>query len=223
MSNTVHTTRGRAPRRTAEAFGVTLVAVACFLAAPSSGAQTGEATKLEDYRMRGLQAAMQTKGALGGELMKAMEAGGPEGAVAFCNTRALPITREMSTKLGVEVSRVSDQPRNPVNAADAEDLEIIATFKEALATGQQPVPALREHENAVIGYYPIVTNGMCLTCHGARGVDINPATQAAIDRAYPQDRATGYGDNELRGLFVVHMNREDSPAPALRPEEDEDD
>ena len=175
--------------------------------APAIGAETSGAKSLEDYRMQGLQAAMQTKGALGGELMKALEAGGPENAVAFCNTRALPITREMSDKLGMEVARVSDQPRNPANAANEEELAIIASFKEALARGRQPAPAVREHDATVVGYYPIVTNEMCLNCHGVEGTDISAATQAAIDERYPQDQATGYGEKELRGLFVVTMER----------------
>lgn len=177
------------------------------LGLPAAAEETGGAETLEDYRMQGLRAAMQTKGALGGELMKAMEAGGPENAVAFCNTRALPITRQMSSQLGMDVSRVSDQPRNPGNAADDEELAIIASFKEALARGQQPAPAVREHDEMVVGYYPIVTNGMCLKCHGVEGTDISPATQAAIDERYPDDQATGYGENELRGLFVVKMDR----------------
>jgi nitrate reductase cytochrome c-type subunit len=184
------------------------------------GEAAPEANTLEDYRMLGLQAAMQTKGALGGELMKAMEAGGPENAVAFCNTRALPITREMSDRLGLDVSRVSDQPRNPANAANDEELAIIASFKEALARGQQPAPALREHDEMVVGYYPIVTNAMCLNCHGVEGVDISAATQAVIDERYPRDQATGYGEQELRGLFVVKMNRSQEGAASGGPGND---
>ncbi len=175
------------------------------LASPVMSQEPAGAASLEDYQIRGLQAAMQTKGALGGELMKAMEAGGPENAVAFCNTRALPITRDMSDRLAMDVSRVSDQPRNPANAANDEELSVIAAFKETLASGRQPAPMVREHDDAVIGYYPIVTNAMCLKCHGTEGTDISAATKAVIDSKYPDDQATGYGEMELRGLFVVKM------------------
>jgi len=186
---------------------VAVITLGPALATPAVAEGDMDERALEDYRMQGLQAAMQTKGALGGELMKAMEAGGPENAVAFCNTRALPITQEMSDRLGMDVTRVSDQPRNPANAAQGQELAIIASFKDALARGRQPAPALREHAGTVVGYYPIVTNGMCLNCHGVEGTDISPATQAVIDERYPQDRATGYGEKELRGLFVVTMDR----------------
>jgi len=189
-----------------------MLAIGPAIGFPAMGEDTPGAKSLEDYRLQGLRAAMQTKGALGSELMKAVEAGGPAGAVAFCNTRALPITQDMSEKLGVDVSRVSDQPRNPANAANDEELAIIASFKESLARGQPPAPAVREHDETVVGYYPIVTNAMCLKCHGAEGSDISPATQAAIDERYPADQATGYGENALRGLFVVKMDRAQSGA-----------
>ena len=166
------------------------------------------ASGLDGYLQRGLEAAQQAKGALGGNLVRAIESGGPEGAVAFCNTRAAPIAEEVSATLGVAVTRVSDRPRNPVNAAGEEALAVIADFKAALASGGQPRPQLREHGSTIVGYYPIVTNGMCLQCHGVEGLDVSPATQRVIDSLYPDDRATGYGVNELRGLFVVSMDRE---------------
>jgi hypothetical protein len=67
-----------------------------------------------------------------------------------------------------------------------------------------------------VGYYPIVTNAMCLQCHGTEGVDISPSTQAVIDRQYPDDQATGYGEKQLRGLFVVTMNRAAGDADAAQ-------
>ena len=101
------------------------LALAPALVAAANGGETAGNNSLADYRVLGLQAAMQTKAALGGELMQAMEAGGPQNAVAFCHTRALPITAAMSARLGMEISRVSDQPRNPVNAASDRELAII--------------------------------------------------------------------------------------------------
>jgi nitrate reductase cytochrome c-type subunit len=203
ISATLISARRVLPRRLGAA-----VALAALTLTPALAATAADDNKtLDDYLTQGLAAAMQTKSALGGELMKAMEAGGPEGAVAFCNTRATPIAAEVSERLGMEVTRVSDQPRNPANAANEEELEVIARLKEALASGAPPKPELRDHGEQVVGYYPIVTNEMCLKCHGTKGVDISPATQAVIDSQYPADQATGYGEQELRGLFVVTMDR----------------
>lgn len=51
---------------------------------------------------------------------------------------------------------------------------------------------------------------MCLQCHGEAGTEIAPATLAVLQREYPDDRATGYGADELRGLFVVGMHKANS-------------
>lgn len=161
----------------------------------------------QDYLRHGQQLAMQTKTELGSNLKKALKEGGPEHAVTFCKTRAQPIAAEMSAKLDASIRRVSDRPRNPANAADARELAIIRELQAALAAGDKPAPALRERADQVVAYYPIVTNGMCLQCHGKAGTEISPATLALIEREYPDDKATGYGPDELRGLFVVAMHR----------------
>ena len=159
----------------------------------------------QDYLRHGQQLAMQTKTELGSNLKKALKEGGPEHAVSFCKTRAQPIAEEMSAKLGASIRRVSDRPRNPGNAADSEELAIIRELQAALAAGEKPAPALRERGDRMVAYYPIVTNGLCLQCHGEAGTEISPETLALIEREYPADKATGYGPNELRGLFVVGM------------------
>ena len=161
----------------------------------------------EDYRLYGQQLARQTQAALGGNLKRALKNGGPEAAVSFCKTRAIPITEEMSAKLDATITRVSDQPRNPENSASGVELDLIKRFKAALSRGDKPTPAVREVEDRMIGYYPIITNGMCLQCHGAVGTDITSDTHAVIQEAYPTDQATGYTSNELRGLFVVAMDK----------------
>ncbi len=184
----------------------TVFALSAALSGSVLGQEPSALKSLDAYKMQGLEVAMQTKAALGSELMKAIAAGGPENAVTFCNTQALPITAGMSDKLGVEVSRVSDRPRNPSNTANGEEAAIILSYKEMLASGQQPAPVVRVHDETVTGYYPIVTNSMCLKCHGAKGTDISPATQAILDDLYPGDQATGYDEMELRGLFVVNMD-----------------
>lgn len=160
-----------------------------------------------DYRRHGQQLAMRTKTALGSNLKKALREGGPVHAVGFCKTRANPIADEMSTKLQASIRRVSDRPRNPANAASEVELAYIRQFRDALAAGEKPGAAIRDAGERMVGYYPIVTNGLCLQCHGTVGTDISPATDAVIRREYPADRATGYAENELRGLFVVSMDK----------------
>ena len=54
-------------------------------------------------------------------------------------------------------------------------------------------------------YAPITTNSMCLQCHGSEK-DIKPATLAKIKSLYPNDKAIGYQENEMRGLMVIKPN-----------------
>ncbi|MEE4246829.1 MAG: DUF3365 domain-containing protein [Kangiellaceae bacterium] len=166
---------------------------------------------LKDYLLQGQNFAMQTKSALGSKLKKALKDGGPKHAVTFCKTEAIPITKMMSNKLGATIKRVSDRPRNPSNMASDEELLIINSLKQTLADGSKLVPIVKNNLATVKGYYPIVTNGMCLSCHGSVKETIVSETLSAINEEYPEDRATGYGLNEIRGLFVVEMKKKAQP------------
>ena len=47
---------------------------------------------------------------------------------------------------------------------------------------------------------PILTQPLCLTCHG----DVqDPALLERIKADYPEDRATGFEAGELRGVFWI--------------------
>ncbi|MEZ5556558.1 DUF3365 domain-containing protein [Haliea sp.] len=158
-----------------------------------------------DYLRRGREVAMRAKSTLGSSLKQAISAGGPVAAIDFCHDNAIPLTEGAAAEQGVAVRRVSDRPRNPANAATAAELAYMATARSALAAGTEPAPAVQRVKHEVVAYYPIVTNGLCLQCHGRPGVELQAETQAALRARYPDDQAVGYGVNELRGIFVVSM------------------
>jgi hypothetical protein len=155
----------------------------------------------------GQKIAMAAQKELGGNLMKALAEGGPEYALEFCSERALLLTDSMGLLQNAKVKRVSDQNRNPLNLANESELAYIREVKGALANGQSVKGQLNTVEGSHIGYYPIVTNGMCLQCHGQKGQDILPSTLEKIEALYPEDLAVGYGANELRGIWVVELPR----------------
>ncbi|MCH8546410.1 MAG: DUF3365 domain-containing protein [Cryomorphaceae bacterium] len=145
--------------------------------------------------------AMQTKKALGQQLMQAIERDGPAGAVDFCHIEAIPITDSMSEHLGVSVRRVSDKPRNPDNAATPEERKILKRmYKQMERRGEAFAYSDKELGRH---YIPITTNAMCLQCHGVPGKTIDVATFEAIKEAYPNDSAVGYDVDQIRGMFVV--------------------
>jgi len=160
-----------------------------------------------DYKSLGKQIALSTKSVLGKNLMSAIQNGGSHSAVEFCNTRAIPLTDSMAAKLNVSVKRVSDKPRNPDNKANESELEYIASAKNQLTNGEELTPHLIERGGKMVGYYPITTNEMCLQCHGTPEADIDKLTQSKIAEKYPDDKATGYGANEIRGIWVIEMDK----------------
>lgn len=200
---------------------IILLIIVSLLAAVSTGcnngADTGGTTSdttavnntVEDvnYEEAGQNIANAAKAELGKNLVAAINEYGAPGAVTFCNTRAIPLTDSIAGVYHAYVKRVSDKPRNPDNVANDAELAYITHAKEQLASGEQPKPQLTEAGGKMIGYYAILTNSMCLQCHGQKDKDILPATYTNIKKAYPDDKATGYGDNELRGIWVVSMDK----------------
>jgi len=154
---------------------------------------------------RGFKYALSTKAQLGKNLMGAIKSKGTKHAVEFCNTRAIPLTDSMAKFHQVVIRRVSDQPRNADNQANNEELKHIQTFKTLLANNEETKPIVVENGGDVYFYAPIKTNDMCLQCHGEKGKDIEKSVLDIIQSKYPDDKATGYKGNQIRGIWSIKM------------------
>tara|TARA_R110002050_G_scaffold54057_1_gene122627 strand:+ start:2801 stop:3748 length:948 start_codon:yes stop_codon:yes gene_type:complete len=152
---------------------------------------------------KGESIALQTKKVLGKNLMAAIAEGGSAYAVDFCNLKAINLTDSMGEQLNARVKRVSDKNRNSNNAASPEELTFINKFKDMLTQKETPTGELVKRADGYRGIYPIITNQMCLQCHGEVGTDIADLTLDRIQALYPDDLALGYKMNELRGIWVV--------------------
>lgn len=157
-----------------------------------------------DWQQRGKDIALRTKATLGKNLLSAIKTKGASGAITFCSERAIVLTDSMAITLGASVKRVTDKCRNPSNCAIGEELDYISTAKAAIVAGKTPTPYVNKQDDVVTGYYPIMTNAMCLQCHG-KASNIGPETKAQLSERYPEDLAIGYGEGELRGIWVVEM------------------
>ncbi|MBK9592576.1 MAG: DUF3365 domain-containing protein [Crocinitomicaceae bacterium] len=113
----------------------------------------------------------------------------------------------MAIVLNTSIKRVSDQSRNPLNEADSEELDYIKNQKEKLLNGENVLAEVHESNGKMIGYYPILTNALCLQCHGKKDETMTSETFKKIQELYPSDLATGYDLNELRGIWVVTMDK----------------
>lgn len=161
----------------------------------------------EDYLKKGMNLALATKSVLGKNLLTAIKTKGTDQALVFCNERAMVLTDSMSANLQAKIKRVSDQNRNPDNLANDAELEYIQSAKKEIETTGQASPQMQEIDGQMVGYYPIMTNNMCLQCHGNPDTDINSKTKVALAAFYPDDKATGYTVDQLRGIWVVEMKK----------------
>ncbi len=156
----------------------------------------------------GMDIAMSTKKELGKNLMKALNEEGAKKAVEFCNIKAMPITAHKEKEYNAIIKRASDRPRNPKNKATAKEEAHITTFKKMLANNESPKSILEKSNGKFNFYYPIITNNMCLKCHGEVDKNIKSETYKTIQLKYPKDQAIGYDINQVRGLWHIEFQKD---------------
>jgi hypothetical protein len=167
-----------------------LVACAFLCGAACTGADF-------DAQKRGAELLRPFKMNLKAALLEGMEAG-PVEAIDVCNTAAPSIAAGLSID-GVVMGRSSHKLRNPLNAPP----RWLAASLGEFAEGRQQAPLVLELEDGRYGYVePIATQGMCLTCHGET---LSPEITTRISDAYPEDKAIGFKEGDLRGVFWVEF------------------
>jgi hypothetical protein len=146
-------------------------------------------------------------GSLKGELQRAIAAGGPVLAIDVCNKVAPSIAMHQAQKHGWDkVGRTSLKLRNPDNVPDAWEKGVLEQFEKRKAAGE-PVETLTfsevvssQGQKAFRFMKAIPTGKVCLNCHGS---DLDPSVAAKIDALYPQDRARGFEQGDIRGAFTL--------------------
>lgn len=152
----------------------------------------------------------QTQAALQQELQAALKKGGPELAIHSCGVRGLAIAKEASQKQGMIIRRTSLKLRNPYDAPDKWEKQVLENFEQRMKQGENP--AQMEHydiveadDTKVFRYMKAIAipkGAPCLICHGE---NIDPALRAKIKGRYPDDEATGFKEGDLRGAFSVRQ------------------
>lgn len=151
----------------------------------------------------GLSIANKTQMQLAKNLVGTIQNSGTGAALEFCNEKAYPLTDEMANKLNASIKRVSNKPRNPDNKATEKEENLINHFQQLIDSNSEYTPFIGTLENGKTQFYaPIITNGLCLQCHGS-ATDIRNKTLNKIKNLYPNDMAKGYSVNEVRGLWRI--------------------
>lgn len=178
-------------------------AVALVLAGCATGPSAEQQAAMADD-------ARKTAGSLikqlGGELKKSLEANGPESSISVCKDKAPTIAAALSKSSGFDVMRVSPKNRNPNGVPDAWEAQAQAELEKRLAAGEKPETldtwqVLKTSNGKEFRYAKaLVTQPVCLTCHGENIAD---GVKARLAAEYPHDKATGYGAGMVRGIVSI--------------------
>lgn len=151
-----------------------------------------------------VSAAMdQLQGKLKERLTAELQKGGPAAAAEVCRSEAPVITAGLQTP-GLKIGRTSHLLRNSASEAPAWAAAWVkAQGGRKVAAG--PKMAQVELPNGGKGYLRVIgTAPVCLTCHGSPEA-MDPGLKTALAQGYPQDRATGFAENDVRGWFWAEV------------------
>lgn len=158
-----------------------------------------------------LQQARSAADALFSRLLEKLNAeyqqGGAERGVQVCSQVAQALTQQVGREQGVQIRRVSLKNRNPRNAPDAWERQVLQRWERDLRDGK-PITEVAEWRTErgqrVFRYMrPIkIIAPVCLECHGTQ---IKPEVLRLIRERYPNDKARGYQMGDLRGAFSVKI------------------
>lgn len=154
---------------------------------PGQRAQLGRAMAAKDEMAKTLM----------GELKGELESGGPSGAVVVCRDMAPMISEHVADNHGVKIGRTSHRLRNPENLPPEWADAAVEAVSETAVYVEGPAGEL-----GVL--LPIKLAAPCLACHGAdESLDVD--VRSALAESYPEDRATGFAADDLRGWFWVEV------------------
>ncbi|MDT8447411.1 MAG: DUF3365 domain-containing protein [bacterium] len=163
--------------------------------------QIDQAAQVGEARMKIKEFAT----ALGGHMKKGMMEGGPTAAIGVCNEKAPEVAVQVSEGPW-NVGRTALKYRNAANKPDAWEEKVLMDFEAQKAAGT-PIADLDYSEVVVVNgqqtfryMKAIPTQAMCLKCHAT---DLDPAIEAKLKELYPDDRARGFVEGDIRGAFTL--------------------
>ncbi len=125
-----------------------------------------------------------------------MSNGGPAKAIEVCSKLAPKLlAKEVGEQRHVLIGRTAVRLRNSSN--------LPPEWAEPLLKDLPTKPVVQDLENGSTGVlFPILLKVQCLTCHGPDD-KIASEIRNELTRLYPNDKATGFQEGDLRGWFWV--------------------
>lgn len=159
----------------------------------------------DPYLAKGKKIASSVFTVLSSEVMKSMQASGVAGTVAYCNEQAYPITDSLARLYEAHIKRTSHKVRNPNNAPDSLEAIMLEKYLTLQQKGLEMPPKVVQQGENMHFFAPIILAAPCLKCHGKVGETLNENDLAVIQEHYPEDKATGFADGELRGIWSIRF------------------
>ena len=174
---------------------------ACRKSSDTSDPGPDEISQLTETGRAAAKALMES---LGGQLKGALQSGGPVAALKICQQAAGPMTTAAGESFeGATIRRTTLKPRNPANAPDDLDRQVL---EKLAAAEQMPTEHLEWTETAGRFYKPLAIQEVCLKCHGDPA-GFAPDLAKTLKELYPNDQATGYALGDFRGVIRVDVQR----------------
>lgn len=176
--------------------------------------ETAQVTELNEtqraaYLEKGKAIAGATFTELSSRLQAAMQEGGVTLAVEYCQLNAFPLVDSLSKVHGADIRRTTLKVRNPKDKPSALEQEVLETYAQQDAKGETIGPIVKALEDQEVAFFaPIRTNAFCLQCHGKPGETLKEEDYALIRQHYPEDKAIGYQDGDLRGMWSIRFRNE---------------
>lgn len=165
--------------------------------------------ELTDQIKNGLRKdAKEFMGSLKSILVKEMQTNGIVAAVSVCSDTAQILTNDYGVKKGIYIKRVSFKNRNQNNIPDEFETKALQYFEELKISGKLSETTEFidiEELNGVkkVRYLkPIIVQAPCLGCHGTQE-NIGADVKNILNEKYPNDKATGYQMDDLRGAVSI--------------------
>lgn len=152
-------------------------------------------TEQKAQHERCLAAVNSLASELMGELMAALDSGGPAAGIEVCQSKAPEVAAQVAAEYDLEIGRTSFALRNASNTPPA--------WAQGLVTERVGEPVFLAGPEGQLGaLLPIRLKAECQMCHGPAET-LADDVRAAIAEYYPEDDATGFNAGDLRGWFWV--------------------
>ncbi|MGE3166363.1 MAG: DUF3365 domain-containing protein [Planctomycetota bacterium] len=155
------------------------------------------APEQQAQRKQAITAQKALFAALMEQLQAELERGGPAQAVDVCKSAAPTIAAAVSREHELRIGRTSWKLRNPTNTGPP--------WTGLLLDDKPDAPQTIAAKDGRLGVtIPIRLAAPCLACHGQPDA-LAPDVRRKLQQEYPEDRATGFAEGDLRGWFWVEV------------------